>query len=144
MPKARMVAAPIGAGVDYYANLASRLTRLAAAIVDGLLFVPLAAVANTGDRPGLAGLLLILLIVVQIVLLGRDGQTIGKKLLAVRIVDVNTRRPAGFFKTVVLRLLLNALLSVIPFYGLVDVLLIFREDRRCLHDLIAGTVVVRA
>jgi len=137
-----MVAASLGA--DRYANMASSLTRLLAAIVDGILFGLLVAGSRAGNEPGLAGLLLLILIVLQVILLGRDGQTIGKKLFAVRIVDVDTRQHAGFFKTVVLRSFLNALLSLILFYGLIDALLIFREDRRCLHDLIAGTVVVRA
>jgi uncharacterized RDD family membrane protein YckC len=34
--------------------------------------------------------------------------------------------------------------TVGPFAGLIDVLFIFLKDRRCLHDHIAGTVVVRA
>jgi uncharacterized RDD family membrane protein YckC len=29
-------------------------------------------------------------------------------------------------------------------YGLIDSLLIFRESRRCLHDNIADTIVVKA
>jgi uncharacterized RDD family membrane protein YckC len=44
---------------------------------------------------------------------------------------------------VLLRGVVNGLLSIIPLYGLVDALFIFREDKRCLHDLIAGTIVVR-
>jgi uncharacterized RDD family membrane protein YckC len=145
-----MVVAPTGAraaGLDRYANLASRLTRLIAFFVDLLLFAFVAGIgraAGRSDGEALAGLLLIALLVLQVILLGRDGQTVGKKLLAVRIVDADTRQHAGFFKTVVLRVVLNGLLSLIPGYGLVDALLIFRDDRRCLHDLIAGTVVVRA
>jgi uncharacterized RDD family membrane protein YckC len=42
-----------------------------------------------------------------------------------------------------LRSWLNTLIGIIPFYGLVDVLFIFREDKRCIHDLIAGTHVVQ-
>jgi hypothetical protein len=38
---------------------------------------------------------------------------------------------------------LNGLLGIIPFYGFVDVLFIFGQERRCLHDLIAGTRVVQ-
>ena len=39
-----------------------------------------------------------------------------------------------------------AVIAQIPFAGgifsLIDCLFIFREDRRCIHDLIAGTKVV--
>jgi len=40
------------------------------------------------------------------------------------------------------------LISLVPVLGglyvIVDVLFIFRDDRRCIHDLIAGTQVVVA
>jgi len=38
----------------------------------------------------------------------------------------------------------NGLLGLIPLYGLVDILFIFRSDRRCIHDMIAGTQIVEA
>lgn len=44
---------------------------------------------------------------------------------------------------VLLRLMLNTLLAFIPGYALVDILFIFRKDRRCIHDFIAGTHVVK-
>jgi uncharacterized RDD family membrane protein YckC len=40
--------------------------------------------------------------------------------------------------------LLSALAGIGWIFALVDALFIFREDRRCLHDFIAGTRVVRA
>jgi len=51
-----------------------------------------------------------------------------------------------------LRVVLNGLLGFItlyllggiPLYSVVDALFIFRNDRRCIHDLVAGTVVVNA
>lgn len=49
----------------------------------------------------------------------------------------------GFVTNVLMRSVLNRILSFIPFYALVDILFIFREDRRCLHDRIAGTQVVQ-
>ncbi len=45
---------------------------------------------------------------------------------------------------VLVRMVLNGALGLIPFYSLVDALFIFRSDRRCIHDLIAGTVVVKS
>jgi len=53
-----------------------------------------------------------------------------------------------FGKLVGLRYVPVWLASSIPFIGgflaLIDILFIFREDRRCVHDMIAGTVVVEA
>jgi hypothetical protein len=37
----------------------------------------------------------------------------------------------------------NAIINqFVPLYGIVDACFIFREDQRCLHDLIADTTVV--
>jgi hypothetical protein len=43
-----------------------------------------------------------------------------------------------------LRNFVNALLGVIPLYGLVDPLFIFGVRRQCVHHLIADTMVIRA
>jgi uncharacterized RDD family membrane protein YckC len=47
-----------------------------------------------------------------------------------------------------LRNVVNLLISTIPFvgwiYAIVDVLFIFSENKQCLHDKIAGTIVVNA
>ena len=54
----------------------------------------------------------------------------------------------GFVKVILLRIFVNGLIGMVPivgfFYSLVDIVFIFREDQRCLHDLIAGTKVVKA
>jgi uncharacterized RDD family membrane protein YckC len=150
------------------APLASREARLGGAILDslvalacfapGLVLVGVAGGFTEGDEvenPALflAGGLWLLaafaaLAAVQCYLLTKHGQSIGKRLMKTRIVDVDDGRNPGFVRTVLLRTILNAVLGAIPFagsvYSLVDVLFIFREDRRCVHDLIAGTKVVRA
>ena len=42
-----------------------------------------------------------------------------------------------------MRYFVNSLLgNVIPFYTVLDVLLIFGNERRCIHDHLAGTKVV--
>jgi uncharacterized RDD family membrane protein YckC len=43
-----------------------------------------------------------------------------------------------------LRNVVNILLGIIPFYSLIDSLLIFGETRQCVHDKLADTIVVRA
>lgn len=84
----------------------------------------------------------------QLWLLWRRGQTVGKILLGIRIVRVDTLEKGGFVTNVLLRTLLNNLIVSIPIagllYGLADALFIFRDDQRCLHDKIAGTCVVVA
>jgi hypothetical protein len=64
-------------------------------------------------------------------------------MLGMQIVRGDTGQLPGFLNGVVLR-------SWVPFpinqacnfFGLIDALWIFGEERRCLHDLIAQTIVV--
>jgi len=81
-------------------------------------------------------------LVCQIYLLSSQGQTLGKKVVNIRIVKVNTCVNGGFATNVLLRMILNGILESIPFYGLIDILFIFRKDLRWIHDSIAGTHVV--
>lgn len=103
-----------------------------------------------GGLPFLAILSLVamlVILVVDLVWLYRHGQTIGKRIMNVKIVRRNGARCA-LWRILVLRMFVNGLPSLIPFVGnfypLADVLFIFREDNRCLHDHIADTVVVKA
>jgi hypothetical protein len=65
-----------------------------------------------------------------------------------RIVDQDDGGNCGFLRTVVLRQFVPGLIAAVPLVGplfaLVDGLCIFGEQRRCLHDRIAGTKVVQA
>ncbi|TSC58170.1 MAG: hypothetical protein Greene041619_730 [Candidatus Peregrinibacteria bacterium Greene0416_19] len=99
--------------------------------------------AITGTYLLFAGIFLIAVFVVQLFLLSIRGQTVGKWLMHIRIVGKDTLKHAGFVRTVLLRYFVNGILSYVPGYSLVDILFIFRSDRRCLHDLIAGTIVIR-
>jgi uncharacterized RDD family membrane protein YckC len=76
-------------------------------------------------------------------LVARNGQTIGKRLLEIKVVR-SDGSPASLGRIFWLRNVVNGLIGVIPFYGLVDVLLIFGARRQCIHDLIADTLVVKA
>ncbi|HKB56741.1 MAG TPA: RDD family protein [Lacunisphaera sp.] len=156
-------AASAGAGL----LLASRWLRLGAQILDGLIscvvalpgfcLLLMAGVFSHPDQPnpalmfggfGLLGLALVGLLIFQIYLLTTRGQTIGKKLLGIRIVSFDDESNPGFVKAFLLRVFVNGLISAVPvlggIYSLVDICFIFRDDKRCIHDLIAGTKVVTA
>jgi uncharacterized RDD family membrane protein YckC len=83
--------------------------------------------------------------VVQLVMLCTRAQTVGKWCCRIRIYDVATGRPATWERSWLLRTFVNNLPGMIPclglLYFLVDACFIFRDDRRCLHDLLAGTQV---
>jgi uncharacterized RDD family membrane protein YckC len=158
-PKANLEGGAVAAGA---LRLAERGTRLAAVLLDGLLILPAAiigglgaALGRTDGKPGpgfgiamgLVGLWIIAVAIYQIYLLSTRGQTVGKRWMKVRVVKLDGSQP-GFVHAVLLRVFVNGLISAVPYlggiYGLVDILFVFREDRRCLHDLIASTRVVVA
>ena len=150
-------------------ELAGRGTRLGAAIVDGLIagaviYGPLMltgdlsssmarAIASQnpmlfyGGFMGAGGAIAlvgcVILIWVTIVLVSRNGQTIGKKLLNIKVVRSDGSK-ATLARIFWLRNVVNTLIGIIPLYTLVDHLFIFGEKRQCLHDKIADTIVVRA
>ena len=158
-------------GGDETLELASRAVRLVAVTLDGLLgfilFAPawitnFAAIAQQSrGNPamfwinlakaggwfylGLIGALIVL--AVDLVLLARNGQTIGKKLLGIKVVRVDGS-PVSLFRVFFLRYVCNTFLTLIPLFGslysLVDSLMIFSESRRTVHDRIADTIVIKA
>ena len=143
--------------------LADRGTRLGAVFLDGLFFgfsmAPLILVmsllgpettnldAKLGLGMGVALLVFAGVVIGNCYYLHRNGQTLAKKLLGIRVVRRDGSR-CGLARIFFARYLPVTVLGLIPFIGgivsLVDALLIFRDDRRCLHDEIADTIVVRA
>lgn len=141
--------------------LAGRGTRFWAAMIDGVLVaalmfggarlmgIDLLQQAEDGGTNtlvafaiGMVGTLLL-----QGWLLYTRSQTIGKLALGIRIVKVDGSH-ANVGRTIGLRIFVMTALNMIPgvgqIIGLIDALMIFGKSRRCLHDLIAGTVVVKA
>ena len=82
-----------------------------------------------------------LLCIGQWILLSTQGQTIGKKVMMIRIVSIRGRLP-GFVQAVVLRNWLRHLLGMIPFFVLIDLLFGLGDGHRCIHDWLSGTRVV--
>jgi uncharacterized RDD family membrane protein YckC len=141
-------------GLAADAPLAGAGARLAAVLLDSLvaMVVPLIAILATKGEDGepsgigmaVAGLWLLGLVIYQLILLSTRGQTLGKKWLGIKIVKLDGG-PVTFGIAVIMRAFVGqGLLGIIPFYGLIDPLFIFRADRRCIHDMVAGTKVVQA
>lgn len=135
--------------------LASRGSRATAVSLDAcfyfLAFLPgFLAVWQGGEDAtllfgGLAGVALLGLVVYQTYLVATTGQSIGKRLIGIRIVR-SDGSPVEFVHGVLIRSWALGLAQVIPIIGgfipIIDALMIFSEDRRCLHDRLADTIVV--
>jgi len=84
---------------------------------------------------------------IDLTLLARNGQTIGKKLLGIKVVRVDGS-PVSLYRVFFLRYVCNTILTLVPFFGslysVVDSLMIFSESRRTVHDRIADTIVIKA
>lgn len=150
---------------DYGGDPADRVLRLGAAILDGIVlgcmvYIPgvvvLAGAGRLGgDTPTAGSELLMgfgafLMLVggiawiwLTILFVARNGQTIAKKMVGIKVVR-SDGSPASLGRIFWLRNVVNGLLRIIPLYGLIDILFIFGEQRQCLHDKIADTIVVKA
>ncbi len=64
-----------------------------------------------------------------------NGQSIGKKILKISVVDYNSRIPSGLFQSFVRNVVLLLL-------GFIDIFFIYSSKRRRLGDLAAGTIVI--
>ncbi|MBE2254407.1 MAG: RDD family protein [Myxococcus sp.] len=78
----------------------------------------------------------------QVVMQVRFGQSVGKRLLKLKVVR-SDGAPVELWRIIVLRnLALQAAAQLCGLVGIIDGLMIFSDEMRCLHDLIADTVVV--
>jgi uncharacterized RDD family membrane protein YckC len=143
-------------------QVASRGRRLGAAIIDTLIalavVLPMMFAGGYFDTlatggPGLptqigwSVLGFAVFIAIHYIPLKNHGQTWGKKMAGIRIVDMDGQLP-GLGVLLGKRYLFSGGIGLIPFVGtflsLANVLFIFGSQRRCLHDLVAGTRVVEA
>lgn len=142
-------------------ELGGRGARLGAVLIDGLIqggiyyalaFTVFPALIPSGTQSFGRFVLqlivsLVLFTALQGYLLMNQGQTIGKKLLGLRILRSDGDR-VDILRLIGLRTFFGWALTMVPLiggvYALVDCLLIFRASHKCLHDNIADTIVVKA
>jgi len=144
-------------------ELASRGSRLGASLLDSLIMMVIVIPAmyftgafddltNPSPEPTLLydlaiGLLgLVVFLAINFKLLADSGQTIGKKIVGIQIVN-NNGEAATWGKNLFKRYAVYFLPGQVPFIGqifsLVNVLFIFGKDQKCIHDIAADTKVIR-
>lgn len=145
-------------------KLATLGERFAGAFIDGIInmviLVPLAfgigfgVVSVLGDGVvqqllsqvigGVIGIVAFL--AVQGYFLSTRSQTIGKIVVNTKIVS-DRGQPLPFGELYLKRYLIPQIASILPYVGgligLINVLAIFRSNRKCVHDEIAGTKVIK-
>lgn len=142
--------------------LASRWARLGASIIDSIIMmvIILPVMYFTGGfdgimagvQPGfvytlgIAVLGIIVFFAINYRYLVTNGQTVGKKVLEIKIVDLNGNLPV-FQPQLVIRYAVYMLPGQIPVVGqifsFINILFIFTKEKRCIHDLVAKTKVVQ-
>lgn len=132
-------------------NLASSPKRVIAFLVDSLLFLLLTIIISyivkgAFDRgfidskywDAIFALYLTILPVVW------GGYIVGKKIFNIKVVQVNGERVT--FQNMLLRELVGRYLLGVVSFGITSIvsffMIIFRKDKRGLHDLIGGTIVI--
>lgn len=141
--------------------LASRWKRFWAASLDGvismLIITPIMyftggfqSISGGQKNPflytvsiGLVGILIFVLIHGR--LLSQYGQTVGKRILGIRIADLEGNVPS-IKRHILPRYAFTSLMPYIPILGawlsLIDLLLIFGKSKRCVHDRVGKTIVI--
>jgi uncharacterized RDD family membrane protein YckC len=159
-PELNPYAPPAVASTDTLAPLeqetkrpAERGARLVACVVDWVLYVLAALpgvalidtpktetigwIASFGGAAAMAAY--------QWNLVATRGQSPGKRLMKIRVVMLDGS-PVTFGSGVATRIWGMAMIGAIPLVGgilrIVDPLMIFGAERRCLHDRLAGTKVI--
>lgn len=147
-------------------ELATLGERFLGALIDGVvamivaipllfLFLPLIGLrfGDAGLRTNigfiLGGMIISMIVFVAIhgYLLATRGQTVGKFVMETQIASDETGQKLPAANVIGLRYFIMMVLYNIPYLGglisLANALFIFRESRKCIHDEIAKTIVIK-
>lgn len=142
--------------------LASRRRRFFSSIIDGLIIavvtVPVMYFTGgfegimEGAKPSLmytiliAVLGIVIFLVINAGLLIKHGQTVGKNMLGIKIIDSDSDAAvtiSQLLKRYSAYLLVGQIPFIGPFLAVVNILFIFGGKKRCVHDIIAATKVIK-
>ncbi len=135
-------------------ELGDRADRFLANLVDNFIFflpimgagVAAAIFSRNGAFAGMAfllGMLAALGVLGYQIYLAQYGQSIGKRMRRLRVVRTDGS-PASLGRILLLRNFVPwAIGSFCGLFGIIDALTIFTDERRCIHDLLADTKVIK-
>lgn len=130
-----------GTGAQQSGPRASFGVRLAAALIDGILLGVVGFIIRAILGPAVGtGLQLVLGLAYTIYLEGSpSGQTIGKKLMNIRVIDFNGGGPIGYGRAAI-RYVGKLVSGIVCLLGYLWML--WDKEKQTWHDKIATTVVV--
>lgn len=88
---------------------------------------------------------ILVMLAVQAVLLTKTGQSLGKRIAKIQIVDASTGQPVNLMRAFTLRSLIFITLNIIitPVISLIDFLFGIGPKRQTLHDKLSKTKVIK-
>ena len=91
------------------------------------------------------GIYVVLMLIMQAILISKSGQSVGKKLLNIQIVDADTDQKVNLMRGFSLRSVIFIVLNLVlfPFITIVDHLFALSKKRQTLHDKLSKTKVIK-
>ncbi|QIO08562.1 RDD family protein [Acinetobacter lanii] len=91
------------------------------------------------------GIYVVLMLIMQAIFISKSGQSIGKKLVKIQIVDAETDQKVNLMRGFSLRSVIFIVLNLVffPFITVVDHVFALSKKRQTLHDKLAKTKVIK-
>lgn len=91
------------------------------------------------------GVYIVLMLVAQAFLIAKSGQSLGKKVTKIQIVDAKNGEKVNLMRAFTLRSMIFIILNMIfmPFITIIDHVFALSEKRQTLHDKLAKTKVIK-
>lgn len=88
----------------------------------------------------------VLMLAIQALLLNKTGQSIGKRIMKIKIVDATTHERVNLTRIFLLRSILFIILNLIlmPIITIIDYIFALSAKKQTLHDKIARTIVIKS
>ena len=138
----RLLAATVDAALLFVGSLIPLAPWIAMLLIERFLLAPGAMSPSAQTKALVAGACAVLWVLFAFYYVvhgwARRGCTLGLRLCGLQLLDWRHKAPIGYPRAL---LRLAALLVTFLTFGLGFLLVLFRADRKALHDLLAGTLV---